>query len=219
MSTQQSIRNALLSERRTREEWRLNGLRLQLVSRFVFPRLGYRVLKGEEESWASIKKNPALLPKQGGLTPYLRDYADYIVVGKQHGVLIVDVKAPVSSRVKPWRGPFHRCRVTFSEREWKEYTTSEVPVMLLLWDYNSAKRLDEQDQPVFYALVKFKSLPPARKLTGQFEVRIDPWNLQPRRLSPPVFKKLVARCRAMEVEEIKPGCITCCARPNAGRSR
>jgi hypothetical protein len=200
------------------EEWRLNGLRLQLVSRFVFPRLGYSVLKGQEEPWTSIEKDRALLRRLQVLSPYLRDYADYIVATKRE-IFVVDVKAPASVRVKPWRGPFHRCSVTFSKCEWEEYTTSKIPVMLLVWDYGSTKKLDEQDQPVFYSLVNFKSLPFPRELTRQFEVRIDPRTLQPRKLSPPAFKRLVAKCRAMEVEEIEPGRIEYCAHPNAGRSR
>jgi hypothetical protein len=151
------------------------------------------------------------------LTPYLRDYADYIV-RKEHGISIVDVKAPASVRVKPWRGPFDRCSVTFSKCEWEEYKTSQIPVVLLVWDYGSTKKPDEQDQPVFYALVNFKSLPPPRELARQFEVRIDPHKLQPRKLSPPAFKKLVAKCRAMEVEDIQPGHIKYSIPPNTGRS-
>jgi len=217
MRTQRPTRNALLPGTETQEEWRLNGLRLQLVSRFVFPRLGYRVLKREEDTWASIERDRGLFRRLRVLTRYLRDYADYIV-GRKRGIWIVDVKAPVSVRVRPWPGPSHGCSVTFSECEWGEYTRSKIPVMLLVWDYDSTKRLDEQDQPVFYALVKFKSLPPARELAGKCEVRIDPKGLQPRKLSPPAFKKLVAKCRAMEVEDIQLGGIKYRIPANSGRS-
>lgn len=216
MPTQRSDRNDLLPPMKTWEEWRRNGLGLQLVSRFLFPRLGYRVLKGQEDPWGSIEKDRVLFRRLRVLSPHLRDYADYIVA-KKRGMWVVDVKAPASIRLKPWRGPFQRCWVTFSEYEWKEYTTSKMPVMLLIWDYGSTKKLDEQNQPLFYALVKFRSLPPARELARQFEVRIDPQKLQPRKLSPSAFRKLAAKCHATEVEDIQPGHIEYSIPPNTGR--
>lgn len=218
MNAKRPVNLAARQEKAVQEEWRLNGLRLQLVSRFVFPRLGYRVLRGQEEPWARIEKDRVLFRRLQVLTPYLRDYADYIV-GKKRGISIVDVKAPPSVPFVRSRRPFHRCSVKFSRREWEEYTTSKIPVMLLVWDYGWTTRLDEQGEPVFYALVNFKSLPAARELATQFEVRIDPQKLQPRKLGPPAFKKLVARCRAMEVEAIQPGYIRYSTTPNTGRSR
>jgi len=211
MSARRTIRGATVAEREIQEEWRLNGLRLQLVSRYVLPRLGYRVLKGEEDPWATIKKDPKSFPKLRRLTPYLRDYADYIVVGKQHAVLIVDVKAPAQLRMKGHAGPFARRYMTFSKREWGEYQSSKIPVAVLLWDYNGSKALDEQDEALFYALLDFGSLYPHQELADQIVARIGPQMVRPRTLSPRTFQRFLSKARAMEVVRIEPGRVIRCA--------
>jgi hypothetical protein len=177
---------------------------LQIVSRFVLKRLGLRVLKGQEDSWDDVPAHPWLVPWRDRLSPYLRDYADYIVVAKRR-VLIVDVKAPPGIRIRPNLGPFSGTCITFSKREWEAYKTSPVPVAILVWDYNGVKALHEQDHPLFYMIKEFASLPTFEELTYQIQVRIEPRGVTPHKLSPQVFRRFLEKTRAMEIVGIEPG--------------
>jgi hypothetical protein len=195
-----------LADRATdnQEEWRRNGLRLQIVSKFVLKRLGYKVVKGQEDFWDDVAKHPSLARWRDRFTLYLKNYADYIVARKRR-VSIVDVKAPVSLRIKPNSGPFRRTTITFSKRERDEYNASPVPVATLVWDYNGTKALDEQNQPLFYTLIDFRCLSGFRELAEQVEVRVEPGKVTRHKLSSQVFRRFLEKTRAMDIIRIEPG--------------
>jgi hypothetical protein len=193
-----------LSAAQINEEWRRNGYRLQLVSRYLFSRLGLKVLKGEEQSWDSIGPNRNQTAKLARLSNYLRDWSDYIVSDKGKCV-IVDVKAPARLRFLPWPGPFGKTAITFSMREWDEYRAAPVPVRVFVWDYDGAESLDRQKKLLYYTIVDFASLSQPRELAETREAKFQPVGC--RRLTPRVFRRFLRRCRAMDVVGISPGMI------------
>jgi len=184
----------------TTEEWRRNGLRLQLVSRWILPRLGLRIIKAQEDP-----VTPALEPKLRGLSDYLKTYSDYIV-SKRGRLQIVEVKAPVVFR--GLKRPFGVQPVEFSRHQMHDFPVSPVPVKVLLWDYGSAHSLLELRSRVFYALTDFSDFDVVETLADTVKMRLrGPQRMRPRWISAGTLRHLAEKSEAMRVREIKPGCI------------
>ncbi len=179
------------------EEWRRNGLRLQIVSRWLLPRLGFAVLKGEEDY-----PDPKLKRQYPRLSPYLTEYADYLVRGNGR-LAIVDVKAPVSFRML--KKPFAAAPILFTKHQWAEYGACPVPVKILLWEYEGLASLMEQRAPLRYGLVAFDALTVLEELAETMQASADSLGVRPRRLTVQRLKLLLQRSKAMPVIAIKPG--------------
>jgi hypothetical protein len=197
------------------DEWRRNGLRLQLVSRFVLPRLGCSVLKSQEDSWATIQREPKLVRRFALLTQYMREYADYVVT-RGGRVMVVDVKAPVYLTVKSGaRNISNQSPIRFSRREWYEYTSSAVPVRILLWLYDGLRPLQQQRKAVRYCLLDLRSLVREEELAQCVSARPSSEIARPRKLLPRTLRSFLRRCRASEVDGIEPGRIIYSSSPRA----
>jgi hypothetical protein len=180
------------------EEWRLNGLRLQRVTRWILPRLGFRVLKGEEDSIS-----PQLLARLQILSPYLRDYSDY-VVSRRGRLHLVEVKAPVGLRML--NQPFGSRPVSFTRKQALEFSKSLVPIDVFVWDYDGLRSIAEQKDRIFYALVRFEDLEVMEELATTVEMRLGSRHaVRPRWLRPKTLEHLLERSKAMQVTDIMPG--------------
>ena len=180
------------------EEWRRNGFRLQLISRWVLPRLGFKVMKGQEDKLAAEQSQ-----RHRKLSPYFIDYADYLV-SRNGRLFVVEVKAPVSMKLRHARRRFGSMRIQFSRREWQEYCANPERVKILLWEYNGFKPLLEQKEPIRYALFDFKALSLIQDLPSCVYLSAEKLSLRPRQLMPQTVCALLHRACAMEVVGIEP---------------
>ena len=180
------------------EEWRLNGLRLQRVTRWILPRLGFRVLKGEEDPIS-----PELQTRLQILSPYLQDYSDYVVSrrGRFH---LVEVKAAVGLRML--KQPFGSQPVRFTRKEALEFSESPVPIDVFLWDYDGVRPITEQRDRIFYALVRFEGFEVVEELATTVKMRLrSQYAVRPRWLRPKTLKHLLESSESMRVMGIMPG--------------
>lgn len=155
-------------------------------------------MKGQEDQLSA-----ELEPKARKLSPYLIDYADYLVSRKGR-LFVVEVKAPVSVRLGYARRRFGSMRIQFSKREWQEYCASPGRVKILLWEYNGFRPLLEQKEPVHYALFDFKALSLTEDLPACVYLSAEKLSLRPRQLMPQTVCALLYRARAMGVVGIEP---------------
>jgi hypothetical protein len=180
------------------EEWRLNGLRLQRVTRWILPRLGFRVLKGEEDPIS-----PQLQTRLQILSPYLRDYSDY-VVSRRGRLHLVEVKAPVVLRIL--KKPFGSQPVSFTRKEALEFSKSLVPIDVFLWDYDGLRSIAEQRDRIFYALARLEDFEVMEELATTVKMGLRSRDVvRPRWLRPKTLEHFLERSNAMRVMDIRPG--------------
>jgi hypothetical protein len=182
------------------EEWRRNGLRLQLVSRWILPRLGFQIVKAQEQPLG-----PVLQSKLQRISVYLRDYSDYIA-SRQSRLHVIEVKAPATFRSAG--RPFYFKFVKFTNSQVREFDKSPVPVKVLLWDYGMAHSLFSLRTRVFYTLVDFRDFEIAEKLPDAVKMRLRRCPVtKPRWISSKTLKYMLQRSNAEKVREIGPGCV------------
>lgn len=182
------------------EEWRRNGLRLQVVSRWILPRLGLRVVKAQEDPLTT-----ALETKLRGLSDYLRMYSDYIA-SKRGRLEIVEVKAPVVLRLG--KQQFGAGPIQFRHRQVQEFRNSPVPVKVLLWDYGFAHSLLKLRGRALYALLDFGDFEVVEPLADTMKMRLRRGTItRPRWISAPTLQHLLQESQAISIKDIKPGCI------------
>ena len=174
-------------------------MQLQLVSRWILPRLGFKVLKGQEDLL-----QPNLDATMRGMNTYLRDYSDYICRWRRKFVL-VDVKAPVVLKLRHSQQAFGSTSISFSKTQWSAYGCSKLPVFVLLWEYDAFRPLIRQRERLRYAAFEFGSLKLQAELSFKVEASAKSLNLRPRWLTPNTLRKLLRRAKALGVTNIQPG--------------
>ncbi len=176
----------------------MNGLRLQRVTRWILPRLGLRVLKGEEDA-----VSPRLRTRLQILSPYLQQYSDY-VVSRRGRLHLVEVKAPAGSRMR--NRPFGSEPVSFTRKQALEFSESPLPVDVFLWDYDGGEPITEQTERIRYALVRFQDFKTKEDLVETVTMLLRSRHaVRPRWLHPKTLKGLLEVSKAMRVRDIMPG--------------
>jgi hypothetical protein len=148
------------------DEWKEQGFKVQAAAKFLIRRLGYDILKAEEEF-----PTPAQMSiLESKLGPHLARYSDYIVrMGRR--LYVIDVKARVILYLVAQGRRHHQFNKSIFLK--KDYVDSVVPVLVLVVLFPGVlfSSSSPRGEKVYYAILS--SAKGIRTADGGIEIKLD----------------------------------------------
>lgn len=150
------------------DKWKEQGFKVQAAARFLIRRLGYDILKAEEDS-----PTPAqMLILERKLGPHLARYCDYVVrMGRR--LYVIDVKAKEIGYLVVQGQRHHLFNQSIFLR--RHYVDSVVPVLVLAVLYPAVlfSSSGARDEKVYYTILSGLSEKETRTADGGIEITLD----------------------------------------------
>jgi len=181
------------------------GFRFQLAAELLLRRMGYRILKAEQD--LDLRKSAKAfsgIVNTSTLGDYLCNYSDYITV-KNGRVFIVEVKSLPYGRLKV-RGKWETLdagAVSFTQKQIENFFKSGIPVLVLLIAYNSHDDLGRLG-PAYFKMVPFEEFQFGDGSTSGFPPNKTAGRS---RLTSRETYSLLRKAGALTVTEVGPGYI------------
>jgi hypothetical protein len=150
------------------DKWKEQGFKVQAAARFLIRRLGYDILKAEEDL-PTPTQMPILERKLG---PHLARHSDYVVrMGRR--LYVIDVKAKELAYLLKQKQRYHQFNQSIFLK--RHYVESVVPVLVLVVLYPGVLfgSSSARDEKVYYTMLSGSSGKETRTADGGIEIMLD----------------------------------------------
>jgi len=150
------------------DKWKEQGFKVQAAAKFLIRRLGYDVLRAEEDPLTPAQMQVL----ETRLGPHLARYSDYVVrMGRR--LYVIDVKAKEIGYLVVQGQRHHLFNQSMFLR--REYVDSVVPVLVLAVLYPAVlfSSSGTRDEKVYYTIFSGSNEKETRTADGGIEIKLD----------------------------------------------
>lgn len=150
------------------DKWKEQGFKVQAAAKFLIRRLGYDVLRAEEDPLTPAQMQVL----ETRLGPHLARYSDYVVrMGRR--LYVIDVKAKEIGYLVAQGQRHHQFNQSIPLR--REYVDSVVPVLVLAVLYPALlfSSSGTRDEKVYYTILPVSNEKETRTSDGRIEITLD----------------------------------------------
>ena len=150
------------------DRWKEQGFKVQAAAKFLIRRLGYHVLRAEEDPLTQAQMQ--VLDTRLGA--HLARYSDYVVRMRRH-LYVIEVKAKEIGYLMVQGQRHHLFNQSIFLR--REYVDSAVPVLVLAILYPAAlfSSSGTRREKVYYTILSVSNEKETRTVDGGTEIRLD----------------------------------------------